>query len=352
MDLNPTTLFIKDAKGALRQWSIAVEDYIIVIKHGQLGGVQQVTTEEVEEGKAGRTLEEQIELRVSSRINKQKDKGYTEDIQFAERNTVNALGLKKPMLAQPLKNIKNIDFDNAFIQHKYDGNRCLIANIGGKKIAYTRNSKVYATIDHILDSISIPANTILDGELYCHGQSLQTIISWCKRDKPIPESKRLRYHCYDIISPKPFTERLNDLYEIDFGEHGELVPTVKVTSLDTVFAFLKASLEAKYEGTILRWGNFGYEDGKRSKSLIKIKEWKDDVFVVVGINPSKDYWAILTCILPKGASFSISAPGTIEEKREVLINKQNYLGRSVRVEYQNLTKDGVPFHPVATNWVD
>ena len=351
MNLKPKTLYIRDNKGAIRQWSIGVEDYIIIIKHGQVGGRQQAITEEVESGKAGRSLEEQIQLRIASRINKQKDKGYSEDIKLTSNGPVNRIGLKKPMLAQAFGKVNNIDFSEAFVQHKYDGNRCLIANIGGKKVAYTRNGKIYKAIDHILDSISLSPSTIIDGELYCHGESLQTIVSWCKRDTPLPETKKLKYHCYDIISPNKFSERLAELYDsVQFGESAEIVPTIKIDSYDKLMEMFKESRRLNYEGSILRWGDFGYEDGKRSKSLVKIKEWLDSEFVVIGINPSKDYWAILTCAVESGKTFSVSAPGTITQKREVLMNREKYLGTRVKVQFSGFTKDGIPFHPVAICW--
>ncbi len=351
MNLESTTLYIKDAKGALRQWSISVKDEIIIIEHGQVGGTQQKVIEEVEEGKGGRTLEEQIQLRVSSRINKQKDKGYKESISSAEKGAINMLGLKKPMLARTFESISSVNFDNAYVQHKYDGNRCLIANLGGEKIAYTRNGKRYKTIDHILDNLSMPVNAIIDGELYCHGETLQTIVSWCKRDKPIPESKKLKYHCYDIISPNKFSDRLSQLYNnVSGSDNFEIVPTLKVHNYDQLMDCFKESRKLNYEGTILRWGDAGYEDAKRSKYLVKIKEWLDSEFVVIGINPSVDYWAILTCAIESGKTFSVSAPGTIEQKREVLMNREKYLGRRVTVQFSGFTKDGIPFHPVAINW--
>lgn len=351
MNLKPTTLYIKDNKGAIRRWSIGVEDGLIIIEHGHVNGKLQVVTEEVYEGKSNRTLEEQISLRVASRISKRKDMGYVENIEDVQDKPKNLLGLKKPMLALPIKNIKEIDFSNAYVQHKYDGNRCLIANVEGEKIAYTRNGKRYTVLDHIIDSIDIPINTILDGELYCHGETLQSIVSWCKRDTPLPETKKLKYHCYDIISNEPFYKRMDKLMMIDYGESAEFVETHKVHNMDDTMAFFINSRCAGYEGGILRWGNLGYEEGKRSKSLIKIKQWLDDEFLVVAINPSKDYWGILTCQLINGNLFSVSAPGNMEEKREVLINKQDYIGRKIRVEYAYITKDGIPFHPVATNWI-
>jgi hypothetical protein len=103
----------------------------------------------------------------------------------------------------------------------------------------------------------------------------------------------------------------------------------------------------------LRNGNFPYEDGKRSKSLLKIKSVQDSEFIVIDIERAKDLsMAILICKTNYGKEFRVSAPGTIEQKVHALYFKDSYVGKYVRVEYQNLTIDGIPFHPVATNWVE
>ena len=44
----------------------------------------------------------------------------------------------------------------------------------------------------------------------------------------------------------------------------------------------------------------------------------------------------------------VSAPGNMDDKVRILTEADNYIGKSVNVKYSNITKDGVPFHPVAT----
>ena len=101
---------------------------------------------------------------------------------------------------------------------------------------------------------------------------------------------------------------------------------------------------------MLRTNDRGYEPGKRSSQILKAKRWLDSEFCVVDITASADGWAILHCANPFGPTFKVSAPGTIQQKTEVLNNKDLYIGRCVTVEYADLTKDRVPFHPVALNW--
>jgi len=337
-------MFMQDNSGKIREWAISVEDYVIVIEHGEKDGAMLRVTEEVEEGKATRTREEQIMSRIASRISKQRDKGYRPELPTGK--ATNILGYAKPMLAAPLKNCKGVDYKGAYVQRKYDGNRCLITCQQGTIIAYTRNGKPINTIGHILDGLELLEGQTIDGELYCHGHPLQTIVSWIKRGQA--DTLKIKYHMYDMIADVPYSRRYAMLNMIPLTPAMEIAETIEVQSFEEVQAHFKESRELGYEGSIVRLHNNGYEDGKRSKSLIKVKSWEDDNFVIVDIVPSKDGWAILVCLANNGARFRVTCPGPVANKHYVMENKAKYLGTSVRVEYAQLTTDGIPFHPVAT----
>lgn len=345
-----TTLYNRDNTGNIREWSIERDGFDIVIKHGTMGGAMQEKREEVLEGRASRSVDEQIMLMMASRISRQRDKGYVNSLDKVGSKAVNTLGLPKPMLAQPLKKVRNIRYDDAFLQYKYDGNRCMIKKAGHVAIAYSRNGKVIDTIDHIISELAEHMNDgeIFDGELYCHGHPLQTIVSWVKRKQE--NTLKIKYHIYDVVSDKPYKDRFARLESVCKGLSFEVVPTVRVEGDEAVQSFFRAARANKYEGAILRWGGAGYEDGKRSKSLIKIKEWEDDEFKVIDILPSKDGWARLVCVTKDNITFNVTAPGSIEEKYYVYEFRNDFIGKTVRVEYAFMTNDGVPFHPVATMW--
>lgn len=92
----------------------------------------------------------------------------------------------------------------------------------------------------------------------------------------------------------------------------------------------------------------GYEDGKRSGSLIKLKAWEDQEFPIVDITASADGWAILNCLAPNGKPFTVSCPGDVPFKRYVLMNKDKFIGKDVTVQFAYWTEEGKPFHCVAT----
>jgi DNA ligase 1 len=342
-------LYTRDNKGFMRVWEITldVDRGEIVIQHGMLGRALQTTVERVPFGRANRTQYQQMVLQANARIKKQLDKGYTANLEEAAgTKATNSLMLPKPMLAQVYGKVKP-SLADAYLQYKYDGNRCLIANVQGELIAYSRTGQVIRSLGHILKGLVIPEGAILDGEIYCHGESLQTICSWVKREQA--STSKLEYMAYDVVSPLPFAKRFEQL-ESFAQPNIKIARTIRVATAEAVYDEFAVARIDGYEGIIVRTNQRGYEDGKRSATLLKLKEWQDDEFEVVSIDASKDGWAILYCITRSKNLFKVTAPGPVGDKIEVLTNAPLYIGKHVTVEYAYLTADGIPFHPVAKVW--
>ena len=345
-----TTLYMVDVRGQVRVWDIEIQGYTLVMNHGVMHGSFQEKTEFIKEGKGGRTRDEQVKSRYYSRINDMYKKGYKDSLEEAKKNVgTNNLGLHKPMLAKPYKSVATIDFETAFLQYKYDGHRCLITKQGGKIFAYSRQGKIIDSIEHITDELDLQEGQTLDGELYCHGATLQSITSWIKRKQE--STLNLRYLAYDTVSQEPFALRYRLLSEIaENAANTLLAPTVPAQNSDHTFDFFRNSRVLGYEGAIVRWGEEGYEVGKRTKHLVKIKQFFDEEFEVVDIKQSVDGWAVLVCDAGQGRLFGVTAPGSVMEKTHIWETRGNHIGKHVTVEYANLTKDGIPFHPVAIRW--
>lgn len=337
----------------IRYWC-AEADYdraCIHITHGMLGGSMQYQLEEVEENQSGRDIYEQVDLQIDARVKRKMDIGYRtsqEESKAATGNTT--LGYHRPMLAKRLDQLSDVNFDDCYVQMKYDGHRCLVTRTSTGLIAYSRNGRLIKSIGHILAGIKIPVGATIDGELYEHGTPLQTIGSWVKKLQP--NTMRLHYVVYDTVSPQPYDLRYNVIKNYDLGKYARIAPTDKSVARDQVDLLLSTAIAMGYEGLMLRQCRFPYEPGKRSKALVKVKSFLDDEFKVVDINQSKDYWAILTCVTEDGKIFNVSAPGNMNEKMLVLKNKEKFIGCYVTVKYANLTADGIPFHPVASSWKD
>jgi ATP-dependent DNA ligase len=341
----------KSTPTGVRYWSVE-PDYewgFINIVHGKLNGALQSKTEEVEENQSGRTIEEQIDLRMESRASSKRDIGYRESIEkakAAEGN--NTLGYHRPMLATRLDRINHVNYNNMYSQMKYDGHRCMVTMTTTGLIAYSRNGKKISTIDHILAGIKIPVGCTIDGELYCHGVPLQTITSWAKKLQP--NTQKLEYVVYDVVSDEGYRDRYTFLKNIRFGKHARRAPTDKTVLEEGLPTLLKSVVAFGYEGLILRDLSMPYEIGKRSKGLIKVKQFMDAEFKVIDIISSVEGWARLVCITNDGMEFKVSSPGTIHQKTQVLHRKNEFIGEFVSVTFANFTKDGKPFHPIAERW--
>lgn len=337
-------------------WRIWGEGSKLYIAHATVQGGSEVRhMEHVQTNLSGRTLEEQMTLRIKSRISRMLDKGYKYTVEDAVANPGNQLGLDRPMLAQQVAKVKNINLAGAVLQKKLDGHRCLITKQDDITIAYTRQGKEIPVIHHLTRALDteLPEGVTLDGELYCHGIPLQTIGSWIKREQPGTLS--LFYVVYDLISNDRYVDRHAELSEIVEAVGHPHIVTLPYRQYDTAHAtsqYFKEVRAGGFEGLMLRLDGRAYEPGKRSTGLLKIKEFLDDEFEVVGFKESKTGWAICQCKTQDGTIFGVSAPGTFVEKAEVMENQDKYLGKFLTVEFAFLTNDGIPFQPTATRWRD
>lgn len=335
---------------------------VVVIAHSSTEGGSEVTHhDDVYTNKSGRDIRQQMQLEIDSRVSKQLDKGYKRSREEALLGATNQLGLINPMLAQKVTDVKLTasDFEQgAFVQPKYDGHRCLISKLNGEMLAYTRKGKPVETIGHVLEDCYrwMQDGDTIDGELYIHGQSLQSISSLIKRDQP--GSRALTYRWYDICDRRiGFRDRYNlmhDLYDnVQDKAHIQLAPTGTVNSMVKVYEFFRKCREKGYEGAMLRLHGRGYESAKRSSQLLKVKERHDCEVTTIGCRESARGWAVLRVRTDWGVDFDVAAPGSVDEKTEVLKNYDSkYHDRKLTVEYACLTEDKVPFHCVATRWFE
>lgn len=348
------TFYRKNSFG-IGRWCIWQEGNTICFGHSAtLDGKMNVQTEEIEEGKAGRSIQEQIDLRMNSRISKMLDKGYKETADEAAKASTNQLGLVTPMLAKPLKASR---LKSSLVQPKLNGHRCLITNVDGDIVTYSRQGKLITTIDHITEQFKdlLPEGCVVDGELYIHGEKLQKIASLVKRKQP--GSNDLLYYAYDYVdlndAKMPFQDRLIALKNLigNMHEPVKLTETTPVADFDEAMATFKMHIDFGFEGTMVRDPMGLYESGKRSSSLLKIKPLFDTEVEVLDVVPGDTGLGVCVCRMAGlDRSFKILAPGTHSEKRECLENKADYIGKRLKVEYRELTADGVPFHAVATEW--
>lgn len=359
-------LLKKTATGDAQFWDIAVERTqndtgVIVVCYGRLGTASPTTLrEEIREGKnAGRknatTPYEQAVLEAEAKWKKQKDrKGY--GLTLEESATVRG---SSPMLALDFKKVKDIDWSTAYGQPKLDGFRCKTRREGKKLIMLSRENKPITTMDHVAEQAidCLADGQDVDGELYSHGMPFQQIASLVKRKQP--DSSKIQLHLYDMVLSQPFatrTEQLGSLVGTAYPAL-QLVETVMLRSKEQLMFYQQHCIAEGYEGAMLRHGKQGYEPGKRSKHLLKVKTFQDAEFVVVAATEGRGThagMAVFTCRTDDGNRFDVLSPGTHVEKRRYWAEHRKYIGKRLTVKFQDwtTTEMPVPRFPAAVRFAE
>ena len=273
---------------------------------------------------------------------------------------------KVAMLAHPAGKYK-VDFkDEVFIQPKLDGVRCLFTKDG----AFSRNGKQFMNVDHLTAELGkffqYNPEAILDGELYNHSlkNDFNKIISLVRKTVNISDDDRaeaaelVQYHVYDLIEPEfPDASYVNRsvglaLIVMQYGlKMIKKVKTTKIVSQQGVDLQHTYNKEDGFEGSILRLGKYAYEN-KRSKSLIKVKDFMDFEGQVIGFVEGKGKLAgrlgkFLMKRLDNGKEFGAPPSAHTHEQRKELWDKRySYLNTVWTVEAFEFTNSGAPRFPI------
>jgi ATP-dependent DNA ligase len=372
------TLYGTSKDGKTKTWQLSVERYTnyseIVTIYGFNRKIE--TRRRINSGKnlnkANATTHfEQAVLEASSKWKKKRDiEKYEPNTSDNElNNSLENLNIKEekednspvlPMLAQDYsKHKKKIKFP-CFIQPKLDGYR-MIFNTTTKSIT-TRQGKEFSIVKQsgILykELCSLPGGMILDGELYVHNNSFETL-GILRKTKNLTETDKqnlakIEYHVYDIIDSKsPYHQRHTTLQTIlkDNFQMIKLVQTIQVNSDEEIKTHHQHLVnEENYEGTMVRNKDGMYKEKYRSFDLLKFKDFMDSEFEIVDYTFEKDtsgadnnliIWIIKVTddILCK-----VRPKGTKEQRQQLYkeceTNFTKFKGRKLWTKFFEYTSDG------------
>jgi DNA ligase-1 len=349
-------LYQRALKNKVNTWEIEVMDNCYRTITGFEDGKKTISDWTICAAKTYCTAEEQALKEAQASYNKKLELGYFEDINDIDEST-----LFKPMLAAKYEDV-SITFP-CYTQPKLDGIRCLVKADG----MWTRNGKKIVSCPHIFEELEtvfeMYPDLIFDGELYNHQfkHDFNKITSLVKKTKPtkddLAESAELvEYHIYDLpSSDKRFEIRLedledlmNDLFNCFSSSSVVYVQTEEVFDQEKLDELYSEWIEDGYEGQMIRvYGSF-YEN-KRSKSLLKRKEFEDDEFQILSVNEGSGKLAgrvgNMMFKSKSGHYFSSTVNGTQEYLSELWENKEELIGKLATIKYFNLTPDGIPRFP-------
>ena len=355
-------LYSKTSKGAVNIWLAWAEGDEVCVRWGQENGKQQDARFKCEATNVGRVNErnpeQQAIFEAHAKWKTQVRKKYHWDRDHV-LNNVN----KKPMLAKKYEE-KKVKYP-VYAQPKLDGMRCFAYVKDGEVVLQSRGGKFF-TVHHIQKQLTgrIPDGVTLDGELYCHGTSLQNINSWVKR--PQEDSINLVYMLYDVVDDScmesfPTEDRMQYLSDL-FGprEGAPLMGLSHVLHTQTVHAGTHELVKhlhdewvkAGYEGAIVRLYGGNYRYAYRSSELLKLKAFEDDEFEIVGWERGKGKFINVPTFIcrspkavdPNNALFGATFKGTEAERAAMCEIADQQVGKQLTVRYFNYTPDGLPFH--------
>jgi hypothetical protein len=405
------TLYKRSKTGEIQYWevsSIPQTDGTCTIfkKAGRLGTTKPTTHfENIREGKnIGRSNEttpaQQGELQARSDWNKKRDEGYkslkdlniiivgpTEECvkenppdgngrysaavadyfkrlaELLEENlprfNTDASGNVKPMLAKDWNKGKGIKFPQ-LQEKKLDGVRtlCIVQNNAASITVQflSRSGKPYDTIFHLTNFLGTKPDvfpmgtTILDGELYFHGWTLEEINQAVKKHRPgITEKIEFWFFDLPLLTELPQQARTEKVHELAHKLDPQQT-LIKPTESRIVMSVAEATENHDawvldgFEGAMLKEPNAKYEQGCRSSNWRKMKEFDDTEFEIIGYELGQRGSEDLMLQIQSGPEIvPVKMQGTRETKAALYERAKSgeLIGKQLTVKHFGLSKYGV-----------
>ena len=309
-------------------------------------------------GKSNETIgSTQAVLEAKARI----DKKLTSNYYKTEKECIeNPEQFFQPMLATAWEKIKPVPQFPLLIDPKLDGMRLIVCaesylSRKGKEVPAAR--WIYEELETFFDTYP---NIILDGEIYTHElkDDFNTLMSIARREslddkQTLTAQTTLQYHVYDlydrscpIMSAYERKSLLEDILPV--SDRVRLVLWLVAMTAEDLKAFNTKHVSDGYEGSIARGFDSIYEN-KRSKHLIKIKQFITEEFTVIDIvegTGNRSGIAGSIEIDVDGIIVNAGIKGSWIYAKSLLDNKQNLIGKLATIRHFGLTPDGSLRFPV------
>lgn len=366
-------LYLEANNGKIQMWKAEVlpektkEGYVVILAtYGYTDGKKSTKPTYVKSGKnIGKknetTIEEQADLKVDQMY---ADKIKTKAMVFDMKDWVKP---QRPSLAiayhKRKKHLVHVKYWLA--DEKLDGNRAYEFIDGSIQ---SKSGDVITPIKHIkeeLDAFKAELGEDIvdfDGEYYLHGLDLQDITGIANTED---DSKRrtdvlLEYHIFDCFDPKrpelSAKDRYEHLLKIFEGKSFKYLVLRKKIELPNddvkIFEYVAECEKQGYEGAILRDPEAPYKHSKnpadRNDSMIKVKNMQDDEFLILDIIENENEVGVPKFIieLPDGQTNEVVMKGKKDDAKRFLTQREDYIGKYLKVQYQTYTKYGKLEFPV------
>ncbi len=267
------------------------------------------------------------------------------------------------MLCYPLEESRLLRWNarTYIAQPKLDGDRCrtlldsrntmLSSEENDRNFACPQIAEQIQTIKQELISTGIYE---LDGELYNHKLSHEQIHSRVSRTVNIHEDyQSIEYWIFDhILTNVVQFQRLSELVRvkhlIEAQPNLRLVQSFTCGSIPDIMQLYHKFLELGFEGVIVRKADEFYYR-KRFTGIMKFKPNKHDIYTITGWKEEiaidgtpKDRLGSIICTSDEGTEFSVSAGLDDCDRQHYWAERDELIGKHVKVYYQATSAYGVP----------
>ncbi len=350
------TLYKVDSKGKIRIFNVEVEGEKFRMTTGLEDGKKTTskwkTCKAKNVGRSNSTTPcEQADNEAVAKYEKKLAEHYYET---REEALANPDAFFKVMLALKVEEVKVKPTLPVIADPKLDGMR-LVENTNYSLSRRGKPVPAAQWIDEELrDFLDANPNITLDGEIYNHEfhEDFNTLMSIARRDKMNDDQKeiaktKLEYHVYDFFdSDHPDMSAIDRKHKLAlfpiYSDRIKEVPFIQIYDWDILEELKGQHLEDGYEGTIIRTYDSAYEH-KRSKNLLKIKQFVTEEFPVLDITPgdgNRHDIAGRIHVDVAGVSVGCGLRGSWEHCRVLLDNRDEYIGKLATIRHFGLTKDG------------
>lgn len=275
-----------------------------------------------------------------------------------------------PMFATPLP--KNFILEPGVwtADEKYDGHRLIVEVANGQTnlfatkgiTAWSRYGLERKLPTHLLEAFNDFPNGIYDGELLVPGKRSYGVTE-------LANTEDLVYFMFDVLQigdadamPAPYKSRQLVLKNLPFNDKVLLAKSTPVNTWDEVVALRDEVWDRDGEGLILKNLRSIYVSGKRPKNtFIKIKKLQSAILTVVDFVPSRGQivdrgpYAMVLLRDEDGNETGVKTRNdALCREAEALAgtSPHPWIGRELRIEYQERTPDGSYRHPRWDRWED
>lgn len=291
-----------------------------------------------------------------SLINKAKSAGWIPDFKVA--------------LAEKLVEGKDTIDEDWFLSRKLDGVRCICMYDKGTVKFLSRKGHEFLTLGVLKDEMDDLATKlklqqfVLDGELCLikfnrkgeEVEDFQSVMKELKRKDHTIESPRLKI--FDCLTLEEFSvgetgvilsqrlKRLDKLREWLLQSHFDILKQLPCTA-ENLALMQKEAEDGEWEGLIAR-KNAPYK-GKRSRDMLKLKNFYDDEYVVKDVelgtmqivdNGKEKVIDALTAVIieHKGYEVGVGSGFNIKQRQEFFKNPKKIIGKTITVQFFEETR--------------